>query len=239
MNLKFLKNVSAQMLTALVLFGCQTAEPKIYCVQEPFSAHVPARIAVMSCLNLDDKTSNAISSALCASYNKFVTSGFTDQKFMRGYSATAVTQLLKRAKQTPLNDAWQSYFAPLSGSKKSATEIISFYRSNIQPQATWRHWLIQISKNTRLSDAILIPLIADAEDVATQDKDLKIQKKTAEILTLLIDTETGQLIWTGGRRASMSLSALSGAQPSQPTLEDLEARLFFADHWFEFPGRVQ
>ncbi len=97
---------------------------------------------------------------------------------------------------------------------------------------------MQMSKNTRLSDALLIPLIADADDTVIQDKDLKLQKKSAEILSLLIDTETGNLIWTGGRKASMSLSALSGAQPSQPSLEDLEARLFFTDHWFEFPGRV-
>ena len=158
---------------------------------------------------------------------------------MRGISQKAVERNLKKKLGDgflkKIRDLWQHKASDCSGCSNPP----AFYTESITNREKWREWLVQLSVTTKSADAILLPMITYAYDLKKNDRGVEINEKAAGLALMLIDTNNGYLLWSGGREAIASNHSFNEKTNSPPVPDEelLYERLFTEDIWKDFPGR--
>jgi hypothetical protein len=240
------------LIAVIWLAACTTTEPKDrYGIQSQFSSLIPARIAVLPCRTWpqtsryesmpmtawtpDDQT------AICNRFDEFVLDGFKNQPFMRGFSPKAVLKLLENSQQTSMLKEIEMLWRPANVDCQTCRTPMSFYQTAVASQQLWRLWLAQLSRATRNSDAVLVPFALYHKNDTYDDRGLRVARRSLAVVLLLIDTGSGNLIWSGGRESYASTISAPDAvatPPAAPPLGEVLDRVFVEDVWKEFPGRL-
>ncbi|MBM4252321.1 MAG: hypothetical protein FJ146_10155 [Deltaproteobacteria bacterium] len=236
----------------LPVAGCVSVPTKTpYGVQEGHLSYVPARIATLNCqawpagarfksLPLSNFGEQQLAT-LCTQFDAFVLKSFNDQPYMKGYSPKFVLQQLKDASLTDL----PAELAPIWAHRRSdcgdCQTVPAFYNASLAGRLEWLAWLNKVSKNVRHADAVLLPFVTYGYERLYDDRGLAVAERGAGVTLLLVDTNNGELLWAGGREASVPHKALAGSgdskQLSLPSWDDISARLFAEPLWSAFPGR--
>lgn len=223
-------------------------------IQPGHQAYVPARIAVLPCQIWPHGAQFAgwrVSATpqpdaerdLCQAIDQFVIAGFKDQPFMKGYSPTAVQQCLKSGGNEhvlqELAGLWQHQPEDCSGCTHSA----SFYTRSISGRPAWQRWIQSLSRTCQSVDAVLLPFAFPLHE-GIEDQDSRRQAvRQGAVTLLLIDTNSGQLLWAGAREASTAVTldrpeSLPHAAATYAPWPDLTQRLLTDVLWIDFPGRL-
>lgn len=222
-----------------------------YGVQSEYLAHIPARIAVLSCRlwpqnsRFEGQASTELGGIdiqnLCQQFDQFVLQGFEGQPYMRGISPRVVSALLEKNGQKNLLSQLDELWYQPGQACSECEQAVSYYRQVIAPRSEWRTWLSQLSRSASNSDAVLIPFLVQGSSQRIDDRGLAYAQRQANLALLLIDTNNGQLIWMGARSAEVR-RPLRDKEPTPapeqfPPWDELWRRLFVEDLWQEFPGR--
>ena len=214
---------------------------------------VPARIALTPCIAWPDRATKIKGmplinrprdeiANLCADFDKYVADGFDNQPFMKGLSQKLVEKLYNASGMTPtipeaLTQEWKS----ISADCQECPSLPALYTSSIRSRTSWQLWLSKFTAATKGSDALMIPIVLSSNTRIEDDRGVLESIRGAAIAMLLIDTNDGSLIWSGGREAEVIYKALAATTKresmKEPPLEDLKRRLFTEAIWLEFPGR--
>jgi len=88
---------------------------------------------------------------------------------------------------------------------------------------------------------VLIPLIIHFGVKTENERGLLVAKRSAHVALLLVDTNSGDLIWSGGREAEVVAKAFAADPQAKdlqaPSQEELQQRLLTNALWLMFPGR--
>lgn len=250
--MKFYSQVVFVFFSLAALFACTTIEPTVgHGVQPGFEAYIPARIAVLPCRNFPEnarytglKPKNIAEKddiTLCTQFDQKIIDGFTNQPFMKGFTPTLIKQLLEKNSATHLLNEIDQFWSVNLAECPKCTSGPSTYNQISGSSPKWRGWLNQLSKNTRYSDAVLIPFISEAVEQKKDERGVWISERYAKIELFLIDTNHGKLLWSGARAASISNQTLRESvtteAPPFPHWNRLFGRLFTEAIWKDFPGR--
>lgn len=242
-------------LASLLFAGCVTPVEEVtpYGLSPTKEGYVPARTALLSCIVWPERAtrisgiplSNIAADDLtkiCSEYDQFVASGFDNQPFMKGLSPKLVAKLSASSPDLkPIQQAILEEWAHQSSDCQTCKTPAAFYSSSIAKRESWQLWLTNFAKATKGADAILLPLVLFYETARDNDRGLIVSRRAASVTLLLIDTSTGELIWSGGRESSVSTKVYAG-QPGSDTLapppfDDLRLRLFTDAIFQGYPGR--
>ena len=87
----------------------------------------------------------------------------------------------------------------------------------------------------------MVPLVLSVNTRIEDDRGILQSIRSGSVVILLIDTNDGSLLWSGGREAEVVYKALVGSVPrdkmKEPPVDDLKRRLLTDAIWIEFPGR--
>jgi hypothetical protein len=242
-------------LSVLLLLSCVTTSQnnEKYGLDPKRVGYVPARIALLPCMFwptsatkiIDLPTNNRPTdenTSLCEEFDKYVADGFDNQPFMKGLSPKLVERLYNAAGLTP--DILSAVAAQWSAKVDDCTDcrsLPSMYKRSIQGRQSWQIWLSKLSSATRGTDALMIPLILSNNTRTEDNRGILESIRSGVIGILLIDTNDGSLIWSGGREAEVIYKAFakttSGKSMKEPPLDDLKRRLLTDAIWMSFPGR--
>jgi hypothetical protein len=115
------------------------------------------------------------------------------------------------------------------------------YKLSIKGRQQWQIWLSKVSSATKGADAVMIPLILSSNTRIENDRGILLSIRSGSIGMLLIDTNNGSLIWSGGRQAEVIYKAFANSVSAkamrEPPLDDLKRRLLTDAIWIDFPGR--
>ncbi len=250
-----MKSIWIHLISALAvgfsLTSCLTPVADKFGVQKSHLAQIPARITVLPCRKWPQGAlypnqeklgvSDAEVTGVCDRFDKYVLAGFDGQPYMRGIAPQVVKQLLEREPKGPqldqLDDLW---FRP-GQACEACRNGMSYYKEVVAVRSDWRLWLSGLSRSTTGSDAVLFPFLVEAQGRIIDDRGIYYATRSAEILLLLVDTNNGELIWSGGKRGEIRLPLDNKpTDPSKimlPPWEDVYGRLFVPEIWAEFPGR--
>ncbi|MCX6119297.1 MAG: hypothetical protein NT027_17295 [Proteobacteria bacterium] len=228
-------------------------ENRPYGIQPSKIGYIPARMGVAPCLPWPAKLtkikgmplgnlSAQDTSLLCQDFDAFIASSFDNQPFMKGLSTKFVEKLMVSANMKSsiaesISEKWQHQ----STDCNQCSTLSSFYIESIAHRKDWQIWLAQFSAATKGADAILIPLILHYSKENVDDRGMTVAKRFASAALLLVDTSSGELIWSGGRDAEV-VNKTYGEDPKAksldpPNQEELRKRLFTDVIWLAFPGR--
>ncbi len=233
--------------------ACITDQPLRQGTQPEYQSFIPARIAVLECHNLkliEDPTAKTLNLAidtvkplgeLCENFDAFVIKGFSDQPFMNGYEPSLVKELLAKKNQSSLFNLFDSFWK-VEVSTKKIENLGLLYHQKISSSIPWRQWLNQFSQNTQFSDGLLIPFVLSSGEEKLNDRGLLASKRFAHLALLLIDANTGHLIWFSEHMNFTQNQATvqetsKGVYPEFPAWSLLFERLFIEAFWDDFPGR--
>jgi hypothetical protein len=241
----------AIMLFIQPLIGCVTKpKPISFGVSERFASFIPARIAVLPCQRWPEliryrglPQSNfdpAKMDEICQATDNFIREGFRNQPFMRGYSTIAVKKLLARAKKPQLIAQLQENWKPTIDCAH-CTNVPTYYQTMMANDQQWRLLLQDFRASTRNADAVLVPFVLYGVEQITKDRGLWAAQRVSAVVFLLIGTDSGQLIWSGGREAQLTKQErpeVSFENIDYPELDLILDRLLVEDIWRQFPGRL-
>jgi len=245
--------LSFYLTLILSVISCTTTNPTIeYGMTKGHIGYVPARIAVLPCSDWPSTAqfmslplSNSkkdVKDELCKEFDRFVLNGFRNQPYMKGYTPKAISKLLRKAKTEGLMSQMPRTWKHLSTDCKDCRNASSFYHYSITQRKDWQSWLSQFSQSTRNSDAILAPYILFTKQETVNDRGLLKAKISAGITMLLIDTNNGDLLWSGARILEETNQVIEnraeGQFPAYPQWEVIRQRLLNSNLWREFPGRL-
>ncbi|MBQ48422.1 MAG: hypothetical protein CMP10_13470 [Zetaproteobacteria bacterium] len=208
--------------------------------------YIPARTALFPCQpwpsrvgwkdKIDSNSDKETIKELCEKFDKYIIESFKDQPWMRGMTPRLVKKLMLRAGLD--NDFTKSWPQPQN---QSFADAISYYQELLYHESQWKIWLSKVSQNVRFADAVLLPFVNYARENEFNDRGLLVAEKKASIALFLVNTETGKLIWSGGRNASFSNEQLDDTPNKEklvpPSWEVVYIRLFQNDIWKDYPGR--
>ncbi|MFW7377820.1 MAG: hypothetical protein ACOH5I_03290 [Oligoflexus sp.] len=214
-------------------------------------AYIPARIAVLPCRLWPEQASYRempLSNIpednrreLCQNLDQFVVEGFKNQPYMRGISPSVVLALLEREEKLDILDRIDELWRRQPSDCSNCTNAVSYYKQAISERESWRLWLSEFSRAAFNSDAILIPFITYAHEGRTEERGLSVAYRNGGTILLLIDTNTGALIWAGGREAQarrqLPKTQAGPESPEYPAWSELVNRLLIDEIWQQFPGR--
>lgn len=235
-----------------LLSGCAKEQiPIEYGIQPNHISYVPARIAVMPCRLWPDDArfaqlpltniSKEERQSLCAAFDKFVLQGFEGQPFMRGISPRLVMKILTKLKGDEFISKLDKLWIHGDDDCQTCTTPPAFYALSIADRPEWRRWLGDLSRAVRDADAALVPFVVFGYRKAFDDRGVMVKQLVAEVAMFLIDTNSGFLLWAGGRRGEVGNQALApngkAQEPADPQWSLLYSRLFIEEMWKEFPGR--
>jgi hypothetical protein len=229
------------------------------CINPPFgisakkAGYIPARMALVNCMIWPERSSRmraqALSTAgreesikLCNDLDQFIAAGFDNQPFMKGLSPKLVEKLYGQSGLSPqINIAIAQQWSAKPNDCARCSTPTSFYTSSIASRKEWNVWLADLAKATKSSDAILVPLLIHYAVAPRNERGLIVMSRSAYVAMLLIDTTTGELIWTGGRESEVVSKAFAEDPRAKtlqpPDVEELKRRLFTDALWLGFPGR--
>lgn len=180
--------------------------------------------------------------ALCEDFDKYVADGFDNQPFMKGLSPKLVEKLYASAGMTPnIQEALQNEWKGIAGDCQDCISLPQFYVRSLQNRKSFQIWLANFSRATKGSDALMVPILLSTNTRIEDDRGILSSIRSGAIAILLIDTNDGSIIWSGGREAEVVFKALGNTttrkEMKEPPLDDLKRRLFTDAVWLEFPGR--
>jgi hypothetical protein len=221
--------------------------------------YVPARISVLSCRDwpitshlsnqkhdsqkneLKDDQQKKIIADLCQKTDHFVLSGFKDQPYMKGFSPRGTKKLLKKSQQLSLLNQFSKVWEQRASDCQDCKNEASFYQATIAKRADWLKWLNQLSLATKSSDAVLIPFVVFVNKVKKNNRGLLSTNISAAVALLLIDTDSGELIWSNQRTATASHKKLTGQSKEPltfPSWKKIYDSTLTNGLWKDFPGRL-
>lgn len=240
---------------ALLFCSCVTTTnyDEKYGIDPKRVGYVPARIALLPCSfwpNSASKINNLPTNnrpseenvTLCEEFDKYVADGFDNQPFMKGLSPKLVEKLYTSAGLTPqLLTALSTEWAAHRNDCQNCQTLPALYRSSIGSRQSWQIWLSKLSSATKGADAVMIPLVLSSNTRTENDRGILLSIRSGAIGILLIDTNDGSLIWSGGRQAEVIYKAfansVSARAMKEPPIDDLKRRLLTDAIWIDFPGR--
>lgn len=235
----------------LSLTACRHTNQASYGLQSDNLAYIPARIAVLPCrlwpqtagypgMSLSNVDRDRLLD-ICESFDSFIIEGFQGQPYMRGISAGVVKQLLEREGQLDILTEIDEHWRRQTGECAKCNRAIDYYKQVLSARQPWRIWLTGFSRTAYNSDAILFPLLTYVHEGRLDDRGITISFRKIGGLLLLIDTNTGELIWAGGREAEarrqLPRREAGPDEPPLPEWSEVYERLFTIELWQEFPGR--
>lgn len=238
----------ALTLSAALMSHCATPPKPAHApgIQNPSAAFARAKIAVLSCQSWPDiksgtrpKVDAAVIAKLCQQFDRFVLDGFKGQPFMKGASPKGVEKKLRQSGGMPLlakiYQTMPSPARPCPGCQNP----IEYYNTRMAADPAFRQLVNDFSRRSAYADTILLPVVFTIGERRRDDRGLRIYSRDAEVGIYLIDTNSGALVWYGGKRASVdnryfTPPALTNLYPDWELLQD---RLLVAGIWEEFPGR--
>ena len=263
-RLRFRRQATNPLLLALVMAGniaCQSSPKSMETgLQGEIANTLPARMVVLPCslwpANLSAQPSTSSSEGtikseselLCQAFDQFVLRGFENQPFMRGYSPKTTSKLLQQEQKPNLLTSWKTILENTSPSLcPHCKNIADRYKNDVSTNTEWLLWLSELSQATRHSDAVLFPFIEYLYEEKNSDRGLHIALKKAALHLILIDNNSGQVIWRGFRNSLVlnrrldnkewMISSKETSQLKVPSLDTLRDRILTDDIWKDFPGR--
>jgi hypothetical protein len=242
------RTMSALFLSLWSLTSSCVSTPAEYGIQDQAVAFIPARIAVLPCkiwprgLNYRglplSNTGDEKMQELCTKTDAFIIDGFAGQPYMRGISPNVVAQLLAKNEKSDLLDTMSQTLLSDDGCS-DCNSPITYYKKAITDQNDWRIWLNSFSRAVANSDAVLLPFVIFSYEGRINDRGIETSYRQAGLLVFLIDTNSGKLVWAGGRQAEIKHQGepYDSKKPDIPSWQALEQRLFVSDIWQDFPGR--
>lgn len=224
-----------------------------YGIETARTGYIPARIALVPCQIWPDRASRISGmplsnvprpdmQKLCGDFDQFISAGFDNQPFMKGLSSKYVEKLYAAtAQKQTIPNAIALQWEHKSDDCASCRTATAFYNASIAGRKSWGVWLAEFAKATGGADSLLLPLIIYNSTARDDERGLTAARRAAGVTLLLIDTNTGELIWSGGREADVVSKVFrddprsSSLEP--PDQEELKKRLFTDALWLEFPGR--
>lgn len=236
----------------LLLLGCTNEYKYKYGVQSPINSYAAARIAVLKC-HIWPKTATlqgvgmlnagvTIMEQLCDTFNKELLRSFKGQPFVKGKSPRTVERLLlERNKKELLNTIFSEWDTPRDC--EVCEDPVQYYKYHLATKKAWIKFTNEVSVGTGYSDAILLPLVLNANENLVNERGLIRAKRQAKVIALLLDAETGELKWAGTKTASASNSEFNNDIGDKkllfPDWDIVYQRLFSNTLWIEFPGRQE
>ncbi|MBI2601864.1 MAG: hypothetical protein HYW48_02305 [Deltaproteobacteria bacterium] len=235
------------------LLSCTTISPTPRLgIQDAYRSYVPARTAVLPCqvwLSTSNFPAHPRSNVRdedlkepCRELDDYILLSFDAQPFMKGFTPKALGKFLVEAKKQSLMDVLASFFRYDPELCEDCQDIAMFYNESVKVRDEWRQWLRSFSEATHESDALLLPIFAFAWEDRENDRGLMLSKRALGVTLLLVDVETAQLIWVGGRRTTHSTQAFANATqgefPEFPPWTKLWERILIEDLWRQYPGRI-
>lgn len=240
-------------LSFLLVFSsaCTHTQPRQHGIQTESLAYIPARIAVLSCATWPEKASffdmqlsnvsEKMQNNLCKEFDRFVLEGFNNQPYMRGLSPQVVSALLEREGKSDLLAKKPKLWLSQPYGCDNCSNIVEYYENKVAENNAWLSWLSEFSRSAYNSDALLVPFLNFVQEGRSENRGLQIAFRRAEITLLLIDTNNGQLMWSGGKLGLSQNQSLPEQLPSTelelPKWDGLYSRLFSEQVWLAFPGR--
>jgi hypothetical protein len=243
------------IVLAILSFGCvrHQIDETHFGINPTRRGYVPARISLTSCIKWPDRATRIKGlpminrpkeeiTSLCEDFDKYIADGFDNQPYMKGLSPKLVEKLYIGGGLTPaISDAITQEWRSLAGDCQDCENLPTFYNQSIRTRASWQIWLTKFSNATKGSDAIMIPFLMSANTRIEDDRGVWESIRGGAIAILLIDTNDGSLIWSGGRETDVIYKALvnttNRSEMKEPPLNDLKRRLLTDALWLEFPGR--
>jgi hypothetical protein len=179
---------------------------------------------------------------MCDDFDKYVADGFDNQPYMRGLSPKLTEKLYTSSGLSlPIEGSLATEWKGLATDCQDCKTVPDFYVKSIQDRRPWQIWLANFSKATKGADALMIPILVSMNTRIEDDRGILNSVRSGSIVILLVDTNDGSLLWSGGRKAEVVYKALANSVPrgemKAPPIEDLKRRLLTDAIWIEFPGR--
>ena len=240
---------------SLLLTHCVTSNinETPYGITPGRAGYVPARMALANCILWPDRAAKlkdmplsnapmAEMSELCTAFDTFVAQGFENQPFMKGLSPKFVEKMYAASGATAkFSDVIALQWQFRSTDCAICRSVQTFYNASIAPRKEWAVWLSEFAKATKGADALLLPMVVYSATSKGDDRGVINARRAASIALLLVDTNTGELIWSGGREAEISNKVFADDPRVKtmlpPPQEDLKKHLFTDAVWLGFPGR--
>lgn len=235
-----------------ILSACVSPQPEVgFGVQSSHASYVPARIAILPCqawpngaryqgqplTNVEPEVVRPI----CDHLDAAVLTAFAAQPFMKGFSPKFVQKTLSERNQNALLAELPTLWAHAAPSSDASMTAPSLYVTDLQDRSPWILWLNRLSTAVRHADAVLLPFVTYLGERRINDRGLLKAERSGGVVLLLVDTNSGRLLWAGGREASVANKLLGGPgalnEVAWPEWQTLEERLYTEDLWHEFPGR--
>lgn len=243
-TLSILITLCALWASACASLKKQTSEG----LQSAFSSHVPARTAVLPCQVWRNVTLPVQDiKFLCDQMDEAVMEGFRGQPYMRGFSPKVVMKLADQAKwPSAVSEGLDIVLAPgnkpncATTSQPMCTSSVEYYNRSLASNAAWHLWLARFSDTQRYADATLIPILLSATDVRRDDRGLISLERQVTFVLWLVDTSTGQLMWTRTKSGTATNRALPEKTRllTRPEWKVAVKRALTQDFWQDYPGRL-
>ncbi len=240
------------LILLLVATACVTDRDAVLLgVQPDHAGYVPAAIAILPCqawpagarfmeLPLTSAKDQDVQ-ALCGAFDQAVLKAFDGQPYMRGFSPKFVAQNLEAAGQKDALTKLPQLFAHGPDACDGCATIPDYFERGLAPRPELRAWLADVSRAVRNADAVLLPFVAYAYEKRLNDRGLHVAMRAVGVSLLLVDTGRGELLWAGGREASVPNQRLEAAKVHVelplPPWEAVGERLYTEQLWRDFPGR--
>jgi hypothetical protein len=237
-----------------ILLGCVcacTTVPSLRQGVQPDSVALnPARIAAFPTLLIPHPSEPAsldpaslMSGDVVASVESKILAAFRNQPGVNGIAFQTVRNSLKsnpnlsvgieneiRNMGQLVNSGSARETLLLTAECRARKNFLDFYKHCLLKSQSWVILLNQFSLAVQNSDSVLIPVVTCLEKGTTKGQ---YQIRFA-ISLLLIDTNSGRLIW--GRDVTARIDSAAGAKQF-PDIKVAYDKIFTEDFWAEFPGR--
>ncbi|MEN9825079.1 MAG: hypothetical protein RI953_824 [Pseudomonadota bacterium] len=118
----------------------------------------------------------------------------------------------------------------LTSECRARKNFLDFYKHCLLKSQRWVPLLNQFSLAVQNSDSVLLPIVTSLEKFTNKD----VYSVRFGIALLLVDTNSGRLIW--GRDISTLIESPAGLKQF-PDIKSAYDKIFSESFWAEFPGR--
>lgn len=248
--MKKLMNFLWISIAAIHFVSCTTVPSTREGIQTEFLAVNPARIAAFPPILMPhpvEKTSidpaAVITSKIEGQIESRILTAFKNQPNVNGVSFQTVRNLIKsqpklsseidteiKAMGQLTNSGSARETLLLSKECRSQKNFLDFYKHCMGQSQKWVPLMNQFATTVQNSDSVLLPILTTLEK--TTDRNVYFVR--VGIALLLIDTNSGKLIW--GRDTIARIDSPSGTKQFADVNAVLE-KILSENFWMEFPGR--